>query len=450
MVELGLNQSLPLYRQQKGWTVANHNWNQVCNGGMTLGALAIGDEERQLAGEILPAAIASVRKPMREFAPDGAWGEGPGYWDYAVMYNVFMLAALDSALGTDFGLSQIEGFAKAADFPIHVTGPIGRTFNSADAGDGGSGGPHVLWLATRFDRPDFAAFRIARVRGRPGALDLLYGAHWLAGPLEKRPPPPLAKHFRAAEIVTMRSAWDDAEATFVACKGGDNRVNHGHLDLGTFVLDALGERWAFDPGGDDYNLPGYFGSHRWDYYRLRAEGHNTLVIAPDARPDQSVRAKARITRFSDQPGRSFAIIDLDEAYAGRASAAQRGILLTGRNVLVQDEVKTKEAPAEVWWFMHTGAEVKCDGATATLTQNGRHLTATLLSPEGATFDVLPAEPLATSPHPKRQQVKHTSTKGAQKVAIHLRSATSPRIAVLLSPGDEPATQFRITPLADWK
>lgn len=76
--------------------------------------------------------------------------------------------------------------------------------------------------------------------------------------------------------------------------------------------------------------------------------------------------------------------------------------------------------------------------------------ATLLSPEGATFDVLRTQPLTTSPHPERQQVKHTSTKGAQKLAVHLRSATSPRIAILLSPGEEPATQFRVKPLADWK
>lgn len=449
IVEMGLKPSLPFYQKQKWWVVADHNWNQVCNGGMTLGALALADEERGLAGEILPAAIASVQRPMREFAPDGAWGEGPGYWDYAVAYNVAMLAALDSALGTDFGLSQIEGFSKAGDFPIHVTGPTGRTFNYADAGDGGCGGPHLLWLATRFDRPDFAAFRIARTSARPHALDLLYGARWLAAPPIARTAAPLAKHFGGSEIVIMRSARDDPQATFVACKGGDNRVNHGHLDLGTFVLDAAGERWAFDPGPDDYNLPGYFGSKRWDYYRLRAEGHNTLVIAPDARPDQDVKAKAQVSRFHASPGDAFAIVNLNAAYAGRAQGVQRGIRLLGRDLLVQDEVQTG-APAELWWFMHTGAEVKCHGATATLMQNGQRLTATLLSPAGAAFEVLPTEPLATSPHPKRQQEKRGKVKQPKKLAIHLRAAASPRIAVLLSPGGQPNTHADITPLTEWK
>ena len=448
IVELGLKQALPLYRKQKGWTVADHNWNQVCNGGMTLGALALADEEQALAAEILPAAIASVRRPMHEFAPDGAWGEGPGYWDYAVMYNVLMIAALDSALGADFGLSEMEGFSKAADFPIYVTGPTGRTFNYADAGDGGCGGQHMLWLASRFERPDFAAFRIARAGERPTALDLLYGRRWLMQPPENRQQPP-AKHFRNSEVVTLRSAWDDPQATFVAFKGGNNAVNHSNLDLGTFVLDAAGERWAFDLGADDYNLPGYFGSKRWDYYRMRAEGHNTLVIAPDARPDQATKAKAPIERFHGSPGRAFAIVDLSAAYAGRASAVRRGIILSGHDVIVQDEIET-DAPVEAWWFMHTGAEVKCDGTTATLTQNGRQLTATLLSPAGAVFEVMPAEPLATSPHPERQQVKHTSVRHPRKLAVHLRSTKSPRIVINLTTGEKPAAPSGITPLANWK
>ena len=44
---------------------------------------------------------------------------------------------------------------------------------------------------------------------------------------------------------------------------------HSNLDIGTFVLDAFGERWVVDLGADDYNLPGYFETggrgRRWTY-----------------------------------------------------------------------------------------------------------------------------------------------------------------------------------------
>lgn len=76
---------------------------------------------------------------------------------------------------------------------------------------------------------------------------------WYTAP----PAPPLDRWFRGVDVVSMRGSWS-ANTTFVACKGGDNRSNHAHLDLGTFVMDALGVRWACDLGSDAYTLPGYF------------------------------------------------------------------------------------------------------------------------------------------------------------------------------------------------
>ena len=110
MVEKGLKPALKLYRAHSGWTQAHHNWNQVCNGGIGMGALALADVEPQLAGEALCAAAESIQLAMAEFAPDGAWKEGPGYWNYATSYNAVFLAGLQSALGTDFGLSRMPAF----------------------------------------------------------------------------------------------------------------------------------------------------------------------------------------------------------------------------------------------------------------------------------------------------------------------------------------------------
>ncbi len=468
IIEKGLTPSLEIYRKDRWWAAAEHNWNQVCNGGMTLGALALADEEPALAGEILERAVATVPRAMNHFAPDGAWAEGPGYWDYATKYNVLMLAALDSALGEDFGLSRIEGFSKTGDFPIHITGPLGLTFNYADAGDGAAGGPQLLWLATKFNAPSFAAWRLRLVTGespasgssptaggfaarKPTVLDLLWGSQWLERKLALQGLP-TARHFRGAEVVTMRSAWDDPDATFVGFKGGDNKVNHGHLDLGSFVLDALGRRWALDLGADDYNLPGYFGKGRWDFYRCRAEGQNTLVINPGAEPDQDQKAVAPITRFVSASERNFAIADLSTAYAKSATRVQRGVELRGRAVLIQDEIVAPK-PAEVWWFMHTPAEITTNGATATLTLDGRKLTARILQPAGAKFEVMPAEPLLTSPHPPRQQMKSRWSKegstGVRKLAIKLADVTDLTLAITFMPDEEGVESSPARPLSKW-
>ena len=124
--------------------------------------------------------------------------------------------------------------------------------------------------------------------------------------------------------------------------------------MGSFIIDALGVRWACDLGADDYNMPGYFGDKRWTYYRLRAEGHNTLVIQSGKTskvPDQNPKAVAPIVKFNSQPGRVVAVADLSTAYGGMARQARRGIALVDRKrVLVQDEVETA-MPSDVWWFM---------------------------------------------------------------------------------------------------
>ncbi|HVM47256.1 MAG TPA: heparinase II/III family protein [Candidatus Acidoferrum sp.] len=447
IVTKGLEPALKLYRAQSYWTRFHHNWNQVCNGGIGMGALALAQAEPQLAGEILHDALESVQLAMVEFSPDGAWKEGPGYWNYATSYNVLLLAGLQSALGTDFGLSGIGAFKQTGLFPLYVTGPLGRTFNYADGGDHAIYGAQLFWFGRKFNQPVCAW----KERHTPSAspLDLLW--YDPAGTSPQAAHLPLDRYYRGAEVALMRSSWDDPRGAFVGFKAGDSKANHSHLDLGTFVFDAAGVRWAMDLGADDYNLPGYFGSQRWNYYRLRAEGHNTLVINPGVAPDQDPKAAASIMRFKSTPVRSFAVADLTAAYASSVRRAWRGIaLLDRRELLVQDEVQAAQ-PVELWWFMHTAADIRidADGHTARLEHGGAELEARLLSPADARFQVMEAEPLATSPHPERQARNEL----VKKLAIHLAGVGDSRVAVLLAPktatGAEPSPPARLSALSDW-
>lgn len=444
MIEKGLQPALEIHRKKSGWTRARHNWNQVCNGGVGLGALAVADEEPQLAGELLYDVCVSIQLPMAEFAPDGAWAEGPGYWNYATTYNVVFLAALETALGTDFGLSGIPGFAEAGMFPIYLTGPLNRTFNYADGGDGAVRAPHLFWLARRFQRPAYAAYqeRLAS----PAPLDLLWFPQLAPGASSDALP--LDKHFRRAGIVTFRSGWNSRDEVFVGFKAGDNKANHSHLDLGSFVFDTLGYRWAVDLGAENYNLPGYFGQARWTYYRLRAEGQNALVLNPGAGPDQEPTAAARIERFESRSERAFAIADLTPAYARQARSVRRGLaLINRRQLLVQDEVRA-DAPVDVWWFMHTAAEVAVaeDGRTANLKQGDATVRAELLSPRNAEFEVRPAHPLPSSPNPEGQN----PNADFRKLTVHVPGARELRIEVLLAPqhGDKPPAPALFTRVLD--
>ena len=320
IVDKGLKPGLLVYQSGRGWPMVIHNWNQVCNGGLTAGALAVADREPDLARQVIDHARRSIVRAMASFAPDGGWAEGPGYWNYATEYNVFFLSAVESALGTDFGLKQMAGFRETGEFRMQSIGPLNRTFNYADAHDSPGAAPQMFWFAKAFSRPDYAEHESRYIGDRAGIFHLLWAAG-LPAALPDSAPPPLDKLFRGIDVAFFRSAWNDKDALFVGFKGGDNRANHSHLDLGTFVLDDLGQRWALDLGSDDYNLPGYFGQQRWNYYRLRTEGHNTLTIEGE---NQNPRARARLLAFHADPERALAVADLTEAYAPHVRKACAG------------------------------------------------------------------------------------------------------------------------------
>ena len=292
LVRMGLRAGMKVYNSRHGFPTFVHNWNQVCNGGITVGALAIGDEEPELCGQVLHNALTSVQLAMRSYAPDGGWGEGPGYWAYATSYNVTMIACLESALGSNFGLDKFPGFSVTGLFPLYMSAGDGHSFNFSDASENTGRSECSLWLGNRFHKPAVTWFGAG---GRPSAAAMI----WYHSPGENPAAAglPLDKYFRNVEVATFRSRWNDSQAVFVGVEARSHAMNHEHLNVGSFVLDALGKRWATDLGANDYNLPGYFGSHRFEYYRLRAEGHNTLVIGPASGPDQDPEAKCRIRRF---------------------------------------------------------------------------------------------------------------------------------------------------------
>lgn len=434
IIEKGLREGEKVYRKQSWWSRAHHNWNQVCNGGMTLGALAVADEEPELAGYIVSQAVASVPLAMSEYAPDGGWVEGPGYWGYATAYTVYMFAALDTALGTDFGLSASEGFDRAGDFRMQFAGPVGQTFNFADAGAGVGEAACMFWLARRFDRPDFAWHEREVVGGKSPLHFWWYDARSIDPQTLSR-----ARWFHHVNAVFVRTAWNDPNALFAGMLAGNNAVNHSHLELGTFVLDARGQRWIWELGPDNYNLPGYFGKQRWNYYRLATRGQNTLVIDGQNQPP---KAQAAIVRFAEEP--FCAVADLSAGYAGLAGRVWRGWALVPGDrpsFLVQDELD-QVTGKEVAWQVHTRAEVSVEagGLRAVLRQGNEALSAQLLAPAGASLAVESAE----QPEPEN------ANRGVRRLVVRVAATTQPlRIAVQFTPGADPAHPVALKPLPDW-
>ena len=81
--------------------------------------------------------------------------------------------------------------------------------------------------------------------------------------------------------------------SMTALHAGENVYKyHGHYDLGTFYLESNGARFFTDLENENYEL-----ENRLYSYRIRAEGHNTLVINPSQELDQQEGAECLITQF---------------------------------------------------------------------------------------------------------------------------------------------------------
>lgn len=424
LITNGLKPGLLQYKGEGTWRVKNRfNWNQVCNGGLVIGALAVAETDPKYAEVIVPGAVKFLPNALSTYAPDGAWPEGPGYWNYATSYTVYGLAAMDTALGTDFGLSRMKGLSEAGMFPIYACGPTKLFFNFADVGSNSRRRniPCLFWLASRYDKPMLGQAEremLAKHDGSP--QDFI----WYTPASKKPPVPTLDKYFRGpVEVAVFRSAWDDPNALFLAVKAGFNQVNHGHLDLGNFEIDALGVRWARDLGKEGYNLPGYWNkgpkAKRWTYYRISSFAHNVPVLGGK---NQDVYAETKITKFKTTPAKGFAVLDLTSAYKDFAKKVTRGVALTaGRKaVLVQDEFEINK-PCEVAWGMTTDAKIAVDKTgKAVLTIGDKKMTAQILSPAGAVFTVESAEqkpPLQPNKGVRRLMVRLKKQKGDVRIAV---------------------------------
>jgi hypothetical protein len=433
IVSLGLRLGLKVYDSKKGWPRNENNWNQVCNGGLISGALAIADEEPQLAARIVHEAVRSVPLAMQHYAPDGAGTEGVTYWDYGSRYNIVLLSSLETALGTDFGLSQVGAFGQSGYYQIYLCGAGRVAFDFADCGRSRVSEPQHFWLAGKYDVPAFSWFRLSALEGgeRGSALDLLWlddrgrGLDFKSLPLDR--------YFRGAECAALRSSWEP-DAIMVGIQAGDsmNLGGHRHLDLGTFVLDALGERWIMDSGVEHETYMTHRNkTPRHAYYRVRAEGHNVPVFNPDKGPDQNPKAVAKIVKFESTPQQALAVVDLTQAYQPHADRAVRTFTLADRKrLIVTDELQARQ-PADIWWFLHTEAKVtlKDGGRSVALSQRGKTFTVRLREPADAEFQVMDCRPLPSSPNPEPQ----ADTRGRRKLALHLTDVQATRIQILLEP-----------------
>jgi hypothetical protein len=388
---------------------ATNNWNQVCNSGLVLGALAIYDEEPALAKSIIDKSVKSIPLAMANYGPDGTYPEGYGYWGYGTGCQVTMMAALESALGTDYNLSENKAFMRSPFFMLMMVAPSGMCYNFGDAGSRPAFQPAMYWFASKLKDPSILSHEQKLLsKMENGAVGgLLPNVLIFSKDLEVKATEVPKMNFWVSggnkPLFIYRSGWNDKNDAYLGVVGGAANISHGHMDAGAFVYEKNGVRWAVELGLQSYYTLESVGvdlwnsnqnGQRWDVFRLGNTGHSTLVINGER---HLVNGAPKIINSFQSDTCKGAELDLSPIFANSVSKVVRKVSLDGNNDLrVSDKIKTKSISAKIMWLMVTpeGAKILGDNQIE-LIKDGKKMLLTVEATATVTMKIWNNKPVNT-------------------------------------------------------
>jgi len=371
-----------------------NNWNQVCNAGVLASGVALFDICPAQGKEIIERCIKyNARAAGHMYAPDGVYPEGAGYWTYGTTFQIAINSILTNIFGTDFGLSDLPGFAKTCRYMMYAQSNLGACFDYADTGGTGSCIPQAWYFAERFDDPECLYLlkkalekNTAKTNDRMYPLYLIYASRCRIGEI-REPAERLFLGYGSIPIAIARTGWDRKDA-YLGIKAGQGGYNHGHLDVGSFVFEADGVRWASEfhtvggysriekelkriGGGSLFNSKP--DSWRWKIFSYSNFDHSTLSVNGKIHDPYAV---GNITETFDKPDALGATVDLTPLFGGDLVKASRTVLIKGESVLEITDIV--EAPAdrdaEVKFTLVSDASAEAGRKGITLTSEEQYRT----------------------------------------------------------------------------
>lgn len=480
---------------KSGWGFnGTNNWNAVCSSGMVIASLAIAGVTTDSTGVYIDTVVngtpfeksqlitalgdhtgmttyqdyavwlinecyyGMAMKGLNQYVPDGSYIESSGYWSYGTNNFFEMVAAMATAteyntgVATDFGMLDAWGIDRTCYYALNTQSSDYHSFNYHDSGSGTVGAQDTSWFpfyGNYTGKTDLSEIRkIALASGKSGAptiQDVLFYEK-STGDFEK---PALQYWWEGINGYVFRDSWESG-AIYAGIMGDTNNLGHGQIDSGSFVYHNGGTVWFCDIGTENYNCYGFWGgATRYRYYKMSAEGNNTLFLAnrPAVPYGQTLNGFGKIIETGDNDYGAYTVIDNTSVYGGYASSAYRGMLLTNdrRTVVIQDEVEFLTAET-AYWVGHTQQNtiLSVDGKTAYMTDGKTVIRVTIndMNDSGARFVIedcytfhLPAcegmDELAQEYYEAGTHEDNYDRSQFKKLTIALDGVTSVKLAIVI-------------------
>lgn len=403
-----------------------HNWVYVCNSGAIVGALSVADEAPELSSQIVSYAVKNWGKALKFLAPDGVHYEGPMYnnWMLVSMTNAF--SSLENTLGTTYGLMDMPGVTEFPYFNMsYVSSDLPFNFGNSDSLVDNINSNGTFYIASYAGDEALGNLRstiLTDCNLYIGVQDLIYAKpEYFTGEKVYLTDSQYISPEKYS-LTVLRSSPEDEKSINLAATGALCQV-YEQADMGSFIIDAFGTRFACDMG------KGVYEGEWFDKYKHRAEGHNVIVINPDETSGFKDKSIPIPQSFASDNDESFAVYDLTKCYGEKVKSAKRGYYLSDKEerIVIQDEVVASDA-SEMYWFMHTQCEIELssDKKEAIIKGNTKNMHLRIDCNVDAQFSVMDAELLPSSP-----QTDASTNSGYKKLAIHLTNVTELSLSVVM-------------------
>ena len=346
---------------------------------MTIAALAIlGDVDQTYVDEatfMLSDNFRSlVELGLDIYAPDGAYVEGPGYWNYGTNNFFRMCAALDSATGGNYGLMDCWGMDTTCYFACYTEDNDSQYFPYHDGTIGQQDTSWFFYVAEYFNDMTLYDVRLNQINGNVKWANIFDMIYYPDSDSIKSDEVKLDYYSDNIDLFSTRASWERG-ALFAYMIGGANKVSHGQIDAGAFVYHNGGNVWIYDLGTEEYNCAGFWpDSTRYRYYVMKPEGNNTIAITTDGKNvpyGQRLDATPHSYEWGSNEHGAYVLYDMANALGSNVSLWKRGMMLTNdrKTTIVQDQV-TFKSMQQVYWFAHYSTryvdkiEVTTNGKTA--------------------------------------------------------------------------------------
>lgn len=388
------------------------NWNQVCACGMVSGALAVYEKDKQISANVIERNVSSNKSMAKQiYYPDGNYSEGYSYWRYGTGFQVIMMNMLEGIFGHSSNLDLTPGLDKTAEYMLFMDGITG-SFGYADGGSIGlAAKTGMWWFAKHTNDMSIVSNELRLLKNvgeyRQGSESrVLFSLPPIINKMNVQYDIPV-RHDKdlwygrgKQPIVMVHTGWNwNDEDHYLGIKAGTPSDGHDHMDVGSFVYEAQGQRWSTDLGKYNYadmevefRALGGAGqgqtSLRWDVLRLNNFGHSTISInAFDGSfikryvSDHNFSGTGTITEIIEKSTELGATIDMGQVLKGQVASATRTIKLVNKtDLLVVDKITAlPNLDAPVLWHMITPASVQVKSDHEVLTNGGKTMYLSTIS-----------------------------------------------------------------------